>query len=91
MFKSRFLHFSSVFLVENETFHSAKLWFASSADGLTPFLTLSLPVHSQTSFKITKNKPISVFLSQILEEDASIQSATMYEVGADGEMTRLAR
>ncbi|KAJ3045600.1 hypothetical protein HK097_001178 [Rhizophlyctis rosea] len=48
----------------------------------TPYLILTLPNGTETTFFIPPQKPISFLLQQILEEDTSITQAAVYELHA---------
>ncbi|KAJ3264074.1 hypothetical protein HK104_006528 [Borealophlyctis nickersoniae] len=51
-------------------------------EGTTPFLTLSLPNGTETTFLIAPSKPISFLLQQIQEEDEQVTQCAVYELNA---------
>ncbi|KAI8818294.1 uncharacterized protein EV422DRAFT_580053 [Fimicolochytrium jonesii] len=53
----------------------------------TPFLTLPLSSNpgSQTVFRISPARPLSLLLEQIREEDEGVQSVGVYDLGAEGQ------
>ncbi|KAJ3034546.1 hypothetical protein HDV00_004959 [Rhizophlyctis rosea] len=51
-------------------------------EGSNPYLTLTLPNGTETTFLIPPSKPISFLLQQILEEDSTISQCAVYELHA---------